>query len=94
MRADRVLHDTGATPQPLVVAGDADVIATTGDGDAFLEPGETATVAVPVTNRGDGTATGVSVQVTSADRGRDRHAGQPVVRHHRRRRDQDAARSP
>ena len=37
------------------------VTPVTGDGDAFLEPGETATVALPVTNVGDGTATGVSV---------------------------------
>ena len=39
------------------------------DGDAFLEPGESATVSVPVTNRGDGTATGVSVQVSTPTAG-------------------------
>ena len=39
----------------------------TGDGDAFLEPGETATVALPVTNEGDGTAAGVSVRATTGD---------------------------
>ena len=39
----------------------------TGDGDAFLEPGEAATVAIPVTNVGDGTATGVSVTASTTD---------------------------
>ena len=34
---------TGATPQPLVRAGTPTVTPTTGDGDAFLEPGERAT---------------------------------------------------
>ena len=33
----------------------------TGDGDANLEPGETRRCALPVTNVGDGTATGISV---------------------------------
>ena len=67
VRADRVLEFTGATPQPLVRAGAPTVTPTTGDGDAFLEPGETATVALPVTNEGDGTATGVSVRATTGD---------------------------
>jgi uncharacterized repeat protein (TIGR01451 family) len=62
--ANRALAYTGATPQPLAVAGDP-VITTTTDGDTFVEPGETATFTLPVTNRGDGTATGVSVQVTT-----------------------------
>ena len=61
IRADRVLAHTGATPQPLVRAGAPVVTPVTGDGDAYLEPGETATMAIPVTNVGDGTATGVSV---------------------------------
>ena len=67
VRADRVLAYTGATPQPLVRAGSPTVTPITGDGDAFVEPGETATVALPVTNVGDGTATGVSVTATTAD---------------------------
>jgi subtilisin-like proprotein convertase family protein len=65
---ERALRQTGATPQPLVVADDP-VITTTTDGDEFLEPGESATVSLPVTNRGDGTATGVSVQVTTSTAG-------------------------
>ena len=51
---ERALKQTGATPQPLVTADDP-VITTSTDGDQFLEPGESATVSVPVTNRGDGT---------------------------------------
>jgi len=67
VRADSVLAYTGATPQPLVRAGSPAVTPVTGDGDAFVEPGETATVALPATNAGDGTATGVSVTAASAD---------------------------
>ena len=79
LRADRVLAYTGATPQPLVRRGSPTVTPTAGDGDAFLEPGETATAArCRCTNVGDGTATGVSVRlVTRRPAGHDhaaRHA--------------------
>ena len=67
VRADRVLSYTGATPQPLVRPGTPAIALTSGDGDAFLEPGEGATVTLPVTNEGDGTATGVSVTATTGD---------------------------
>ncbi|GIE88711.1 S8 family serine peptidase [Actinoplanes regularis] len=67
VRADRLLRDTGATPQPLVRAGNPAVTPVTGDGDAYLEPGENASVALPAVNEGDGTATGVSVVVNSDD---------------------------
>ena len=67
IRADRVLEHTGATPQPLVRAQEPQLGAITGDGDAYLEPGETATLAIPVANVGDGTATGISVTATSDD---------------------------
>jgi subtilisin-like proprotein convertase family protein len=67
VRADLLLRNTGATPQPLVKAGTPTVTPTTGDGDAYLEPGEKATVAIPEINIGDGTATGVSVVVDSDD---------------------------
>jgi subtilisin-like proprotein convertase family protein len=65
IRADLVLRHTGATPQPLVQAGTPTITPTTGDGDAYLEPGEQATVTLPANNIGDGTATGVSVVVDS-----------------------------
>ena len=65
--ATRVLQFTGATPQPLVQAGTPTVTPTTGDGDAFLEPGEQATLGMPAVNVGDGTATGVSVVLTTND---------------------------
>jgi subtilisin-like proprotein convertase family protein len=67
LRADAVLDYTGATPQPLVKARAPDVTVTAGDGDQYLEPGETASIALPVTNVGDGTATGVSVRASSPD---------------------------
>ena len=66
--AARALARTGATPQPLAVAGDP-VVTTTTDGDTFVEPGESATVTIRVTNRGDGVATGVSVQVSTSTPG-------------------------
>jgi subtilisin-like proprotein convertase family protein len=66
LRADDVLAYTGATPQPLVEAQQPAVV-TSADGDLFLEPGETATLRIPVTNTGDGTATGISAVVTSPD---------------------------
>jgi subtilisin-like proprotein convertase family protein len=69
LRADLVLRTTGATPQPLVVAGTPTVTPTTGDGDPFFEPGEQATMSLPVTNIGDGRATGVSVVVGTSDVG-------------------------
>jgi subtilisin-like proprotein convertase family protein len=61
-----VLEYTGATPQPLVEAEQPTVVTST-DGDAFLEPGETATLRIPATNSGDGGATGISAVVTSPD---------------------------
>ncbi len=67
IRADSVLEYTGATPQPLVRADQPTITPTTGDGDVYIEPGETGALRVPVTNVGDGTATGVSVTVTSSD---------------------------
>jgi len=67
VRADRVLEYTGATPQPLVRAGAPTVTPVTGDGDAFLEPGESARLDLPVTNVGDGRATGVTALVSTDD---------------------------
>ena len=62
-----MLEYTGATPQPLVRAQQPELGAITGDGDAYLEPGESATLRLPVTNVGDGTATGISVTATPDD---------------------------
>ena len=67
IRADRVLEYTGATPQPLVRAQQPTVTPATGDGDAYLEPGESATLTLPVTNVGDGTATGISATAATGD---------------------------
>jgi subtilisin-like proprotein convertase family protein len=50
-----------------VQASTQSVTPTTGDGDPYFEPGESASVAVRAENVGDGTATGVSVRLTSDD---------------------------
>ncbi|MEU3627952.1 neuroendocrine convertase 1 [Amycolatopsis coloradensis] len=61
--ADKVLAYTGASPQPLATAGRPTV--TPADGGSALDPGDTAKVTLPVTNRGDGTANSTSVVLTS-----------------------------
>jgi subtilisin-like proprotein convertase family protein len=67
--ANRVLQFTGATPQPFAVAGTPVITPTTGDHDAFLEPGESASVAIPVTNEGDAAAAATRVQLTTTTPG-------------------------
>jgi subtilisin-like proprotein convertase family protein len=67
--ANRALSSTGATPQPLAVPGHAKITIVTGDGDAYLEPGESADVRIPVTNSGDGPANSVSVHVATPTEG-------------------------
>jgi subtilisin-like proprotein convertase family protein len=61
--ADRVLAYTGASPQPLAEAQAPTVRAN--DGGAYIDPGDTATVTLPVTNRGDGMAVSTSVVLSS-----------------------------
>lgn len=61
--ADKVLAYTGASPQPLATAGQPTVTPT--DGGAGLDPGDTAKVTLPVTNKGDGVASSTSVVLTS-----------------------------
>ncbi|MFC3449203.1 S8 family serine peptidase [Amycolatopsis speibonae] len=61
--ADKVLAYTGASPQPLATAGQPTV--TPADGGSALDPGDTAKVTLPVTNRGDGTASSTSVVLSS-----------------------------
>ncbi|MEV4316327.1 S8 family serine peptidase [Actinocrispum sp. NPDC049592] len=61
--ADKVLTYTGASPQPLAEAQAPSVRAS--DGGAYLRPGDTATLTLPVTNRGDAAAVSTSVVLTS-----------------------------
>jgi subtilisin-like proprotein convertase family protein len=68
LMANRLLNRTGATPQALVVAGDP-VLGTTSNGDQFLEPGESATLNLPVTNVGDGLARHVRVALRTTTPG-------------------------
>ncbi|MFC4857552.1 S8 family serine peptidase [Actinophytocola glycyrrhizae] len=65
--ADRVLGYTGASPQPLAVAEPPKV--TPGSGGEYLRPGDTATLSLPVTNIGDGTAVSTSVVLTTTTPG-------------------------
>ena len=65
--ADRVLAYTGASPQPVALAEAPKVTPT--DGGQYLDPGETATVELPVTNVGDTTALSTSAVVTSSTPG-------------------------
>lgn len=65
--ADRVLGFTGASPQPLAVSEAPKV--TPDDGGEFIDPGDTVTVSLPVTNVGDATAVSTSVVLTTSTPG-------------------------
>ncbi len=65
--ADRVLGFTGASPQPLAAAQTPKIVSD--DGTQFIDPGDTVTVALPVTNVGDGTAVSTSVVLTTSTPG-------------------------
>lgn len=65
--ADRVLGYTGASPQPLAVPETPKVTAD--DGGEFVDPGDTVTVSLPVTNVGDATAVSTSVVLTTSTPG-------------------------
>jgi subtilisin-like proprotein convertase family protein len=65
----KALQITGATAQPFATAGKPTVTPATGDGDPFLEAGETGNLTVPVTNEGDAAAAQVTLQVTSSTPG-------------------------
>lgn len=65
--ADRVLGYTGASPQPLAVSETPKV--TPDDGGEFVDPGDTLTVSLPVTNVGDATAVSTSVVLTTSTPG-------------------------
>ena len=66
--AGAALEAVGAQAQAYPQASDPMLVDTT-DGDTFLEPGETGTVDVPVTNDGDATALLVNVQLRSSTPG-------------------------
>jgi subtilisin-like proprotein convertase family protein len=65
--ADRVLGYTGATPQPLAIPETPKV--TPDDGGEFVDPGDTLTVSLPVTNHGDGVSVSTSVVLTTSTPG-------------------------
>jgi subtilisin-like proprotein convertase family protein len=51
------LQNIGATPMPFLELGTVTAAPATGDGDAFIEPGESATVSTQLLNIGGATAT-------------------------------------
>ncbi|TDP92136.1 S8 family serine peptidase [Labedaea rhizosphaerae] len=65
--ANRVISYTGASPQPLVQAGTPTIAAN--DGGQYVDPGDTVTVTLPVTNVGDASAVSTSVVLTSSTPG-------------------------
>jgi subtilisin-like proprotein convertase family protein len=65
--ADLVLGYTGASPQPLAVAETPKV--TPDSGSEYLRPGDSATISLPVTNIGDGTAVSTSTVLTTTTPG-------------------------
>lgn len=65
VRGPSMLANLGATAKARLVAGSRSVTPQTGDGDAYLEPGETATLTQLLTNAGAATATAVSATLTS-----------------------------
>ncbi|MGI5506731.1 S8 family serine peptidase [Lentzea sp. CA-135723] len=66
--ADRALAYTGASPQALARAQKPTVV-NDNDGSAFLKPGTTSTVTVPVANNGDGSAASTSVVLSTTSAG-------------------------
>lgn len=68
LMAEPLMSAVGAVAQPLVVAAKP-VVASSPDGDVYLEPGERGVVAVRVTNQGDATATKVLVGIKSPTAG-------------------------
>jgi subtilisin-like proprotein convertase family protein len=63
--ADGTLAYAGARAQPRVRLGTPTVKPTSGDGDKYLEPGETGTLSVPVVDFGDGAAHSLGVRLVS-----------------------------
>ncbi|MBP2337736.1 S8 family serine peptidase [Saccharothrix coeruleofusca] len=68
VRADLALAYTGASPQPLAKA-QAPSVRNDADGSAYLKPGTTSTITLPVLNSGDGMAASTSVVLTSPTAG-------------------------
>jgi subtilisin-like proprotein convertase family protein len=70
VRADLVLAQTGATPQNRISFKSGTLAKiVTGDGDQYLEPGETGSVKVTVSNTGDVDADNVTITVSTDDAG-------------------------
>jgi subtilisin-like proprotein convertase family protein len=65
--ADKVLAYTGASPQPYAVAQQPTIKLNSGG--AYLKPGDSGTVTLPVFNGGDGTASSTSVVLDSTTPG-------------------------
>jgi Subtilase family/Proprotein convertase P-domain len=58
-----------AAPAPSLEVGTVAAMPISGDGDEFIEPGESATITVPLVNVGGATALGVSATLTTSTPG-------------------------
>ncbi|MFN8017205.1 MAG: Ig-like domain-containing protein [Acidimicrobiales bacterium] len=65
INAPSLLANVGATPKARLAAASRSVTPQTGDGDSYLEPGETATITQLLTNNGSANATAISATLTS-----------------------------
>ncbi|WP_426571153.1 DUF4214 domain-containing protein [Aquihabitans sp. McL0605] len=63
--ARALLVAVGATGRAKLAAGTTTITPQAGDGDGFVEPGETATVSTLLTNAGVAPATGITATLTS-----------------------------
>ncbi|MGQ0621211.1 MAG: S8 family serine peptidase [Panacagrimonas sp.] len=60
------LQAAGATPQPQLSAGTAVFTQVSGDGDSSIEPTETFSISLPLTNVGPAAATAISATLSSS----------------------------
>ncbi len=63
------LQNIGASPSPVLELGNVAATPVEGDGDAFIEPGESARLVVQLTNIGGATALDVSATLTTSTPG-------------------------
>jgi subtilisin-like proprotein convertase family protein len=67
--AHAALAAVGATPQAFLTAGTPVKTQVSGDGDAFVEPNETWSLTIPLTNAGGANATGIVGTLTTSTPG-------------------------
>jgi hypothetical protein len=63
------LQFIGSAPSPFMEAGAVAATPVSGDGDSFIEPGESATMIVPLVNPGGATALGITATLNTSTPG-------------------------